>query len=170
MPSGSEFAHQPEITMTGIAAISSFLDANGIAYEVREHEPTMSATAEARETNRPQQQIAKTVVLHDHGGYLLAVVPASNRINLHSLRDLLGATKSLRLATEDEIARDFPTLEVGAAPPFGPMMPRAEVIDRRLLEQDQIICAGGDHRHSVKVDPRDVTRITDAMTADICEE
>lgn len=50
-------------------------------------------------------------------------------------------------------------LEVGAAPPIGPMLPRAEVVDRRLLEEDRIICAGGDHRHSILLDPREVVRI-----------
>ena len=159
----------PDMETTGIAAITEFLDATGIAYEVVEHEPTMSATAEARETHRPQEQVAKTLVLQDGGGYALAVVPASERLDIHKLRVLLGATKSLRLATEAEIARDFPTLEVGAAPPFGPMLPRAEVIDRRLLEEDRIVCAGGDHRHSVVLSPRDVARVTGAATADICE-
>jgi prolyl-tRNA editing enzyme YbaK/EbsC (Cys-tRNA(Pro) deacylase) len=89
---------------------------------------------------------------------------------MHKLRELLGATRQLRLANEDEIAREFPSLEVGAVPPFGPMVPAAEVIDRALLEQQQILCPAGDHRHSVLVDPREVVRITAASTADICAE
>ena len=42
---------------------------------------------------------------------------------MNKLRDLLGATRQLRLASEAEIARAFPSLEVGAVPPFGPMVP-----------------------------------------------
>jgi hypothetical protein len=68
-------------------------------------------------------------------------VPASERLDLHKLRDLLGASKSLRLGTEAQIARDFPMLEVCAVPPIGPMLPRAEVVDRRLLER------GPNHLH-----------------------
>lgn len=169
MPSESEQAGAPGMATTGVAAIGDYLDAEGVAYELVEHEPTMSAVAEAATTHRPQQQVAKTVVLQDARGYVLAVVPASERLDLHKVRELLGASKSLRLATEAEIARDFPTLEVGAAPPFGPMLPRAEVVDKRLLDEDRILCAGGDHRHSVLLDPREVTRITGAVTADICE-
>jgi prolyl-tRNA editing enzyme YbaK/EbsC (Cys-tRNA(Pro) deacylase) len=48
------------------------------------------------------------------------------------------------------------------------MLPRAEVVDRRLLEHERILCAGGDHRHSLVVDPRDVVRIADAKVADVC--
>ena len=159
----------PRMTTTGIAAITDLLDAEGVAYEVVEHEPTMSAASEADATHRPRQQVAKTVVLQEGVGYVLAVVPASERLDLAKLRELLGASKALRFATEEEIGRDFPTLEIGATPPFGPMLALAEVIDRRLLDEDRILCAGGDHRHSVLVDPRDVVRIADARTADICE-
>lgn len=158
------------ITPTGIEAVVGHLDGAGVTYEVVEHEPTMSAAAEAATTDRPATEVAKTVILHDGDGYVLAVVPASERIDLHKVRELLDASKSLRLATEAEIAQDFPALEVGAAPPFGPMMPRAEVIDTRLMNLDRILCAGGDHTHSVLVDPRDVVRMTGAQTADISED
>ena len=94
----------------------------------------------------------------------------SERVDLHKLRELLGATRALRLAGEAEIAREFPTVEVGALPPFGPMVPAAEFIDRGLLEPRRILCAAGDHRHSVLVDPRDVVRITAATTAYICQD
>jgi Ala-tRNA(Pro) deacylase len=154
---------------TRVAAIIEFLDGAGIKYELIEHEPTMSAAAE-RVTERAPDQVAKTVVLHDGSAYVIAVIPASERLDLHKLRELLGAPRQLRLASEDQIARDFPSLEVGAVPPFGPMVPAAEVIDRALLEQQRILCPAGDHRHSVLVDPRDVVRITAATPADICQE
>lgn len=160
----------PGMSPTGVEVVTGHLDGAGVAYEVVEHEPTKSATAEAAITNRQADEVAKTVILQDGEEYVLAVVPASERIDLHKVREVLGAPKSLRLATEAEIARDFPMLEVGAAPPFGPMTPRAEVIDNRLLEADRVLCAGGDHRHSVLVDPRDVVRMTGAQTADISED
>jgi len=158
------------ITTTRVEAIVGFLDGVGIAYELVEHAPAMSAAAEGRAAHIPPEQVAKTVVLHDGGAYLIVAIPASDRLDLHKLRELLGATRQLRLAGEAEIARDFPTLEVGAVPPFGPMVPAAEVIDSALLAQERILCPAGDHRHSVLVDPRDVVRIMAAKTGDICEE
>ena len=155
---------------TRTEAIVEFLDGAGVHYELIEHEPTMSGADEARTMHQPPDQVAKTIVLHDGSAYVIAAIPASERLDLHKLRELLGATRKLRLAGEDEIAREFPTLEVGAAPPFGPMVPAAEVIDRRLLEQPRILCPAGDHRHSVLVDPRDVVRITGASIAYICQE
>jgi prolyl-tRNA editing enzyme YbaK/EbsC (Cys-tRNA(Pro) deacylase) len=109
-------------------------------------------------------------VLHDGVAYVIAAIPASRRLDLHKLRELLGATRQLRLASEQEIARDFPAFEVGAIPPFGPVVPAAEVIDRELLAHERILCAAGDHRHSVLVDPGEIVRITAATAADISED
>jgi Ala-tRNA(Pro) deacylase len=155
---------------TRVEAISQFLEGGGVEHELIEHEPTLSAAAEARATHYPPDQVAKTIVLHDGSAYVIAAIPASERLDLHKLREVLGSTRQLRLASEEEIGRDFPSLEVGAVPPFGPMVPAAEVIDRALLEQLRILCSAGDHRHSVLVDPRDVVRITAAQTADICQD
>ena len=155
---------------THVEAITAYLEGAGVEHELIEHEPVMSAAAEARATHLPPDQVAKTIVLHDGSAYIIAAIPASQRLDLHKLRALLEAPRSLRLASEDQIARDFPALEVGAVPPFGPMVPAAEVIDSSLLEQERILCPAGDHRHSVLVDPREVVRITVGRTADICQD
>jgi len=65
------------------------------------------------------------------------------------------ASRHLRLASEDEIAHEFPGFDVGAVPPFGPLVPAAEVIDRRLLAHRRILCPAGDHHHSVLLAPRE---------------
>lgn len=158
------------VTTTGVEAVIGFLEGVAIPYELLEHSKVMSAAAEAHAAHMPPEQVAKTVVLHDGSAYLIVAISASNRLDLHKLRELLGATHQLRLASETEIARDFPTLEVGAVPPFGPMVPAAEVIDRALATQERILCPAGDHRHSVLVDPKDVVRITGAAIADIRED
>lgn len=155
---------------TGIGAVSEYLRAEGIPHEVVEHDETLSAAAEAAATQRPPQQVAKTVVLHDRGAYMLAVIPASQRLDLHKVRELLGASGALQLATEAQMAEDFPTLEVGAVPPLGPMMPAAEVVDRRLLDEERVLCAGGDHRHSLLIDPRDIVAVMGATVAEVCED
>ncbi len=159
------------VAKTRVEAIVEFLEGAQVPFELVEHEPTMSAAAEARVAGVEPARVAKTIVLHDGRAYVIAAVPAAYRLDLGKLRELLGAARHrLRLATEEEIARDFPALEVGAVPPFGPMVPAAEVIDRRLLDQPQILCPAGDHRHSVLLDPQDVVRVTSATVADISEE
>jgi Ala-tRNA(Pro) deacylase len=158
------------ITPTHVEAIREYLEGAGVEHELVEHEPVMSAAAEASATHQSPDRVAKTIVLHDGTAYVIAAIPSSERLDLHKLRQLLGATRQLQLASEDQIARDFPSLEVGAVPPFGPMVPAAEVIDRSLLQHDRILCPAGDHRHSVLVAPREIVRITAAATASICQD
>ena len=67
-----------------------------------------------------------------------------------------------------ELERDFPAFEVGAMPPFA-TTPLPEVVDLRLLHHDRIVCAGGEHRRSVRLSPLELLRITEPRVADICE-
>lgn len=158
------------ITSTHVAAATEFLHGHGVAFDVVEHPHTESARAEAAVTGRPATQFGKTVVLQDGAAYVLTVIPASERLDLKKVRDLLGAGSSLRLADEEEMAADFPSIQVGAVPPAGPGLPMAEVVDHRLLKQPRILCPGGDHRHSILIDPRDLVRLSGAKVADICKE
>jgi prolyl-tRNA editing enzyme YbaK/EbsC (Cys-tRNA(Pro) deacylase) len=158
------------MSRTHVDAVVEYLQGMGVEYELIEHDVTMSANEEAKATRWAPEQVAKTVVLHDGNVYAIAAIPGSDRLDLHKLRAMLGASRHLRLASEDEIARDFPALEVGAIPPFGPMVPAVEVIDSTLARQPRIVCPAGDHRHSVAVDPREVIRLMNAKTGDICEE
>jgi Ala-tRNA(Pro) deacylase len=153
----------------GIAAVTAYLDGQGVAYEVVEHRPTFSAAAEARAAGTEPREAAKTLALHDRDGFRLAVIPALRRLDLHRVRELLGATSHLRLATEEELERDFPMFDVGALPPLGPMIPVPEIIDVHLLYHERILCAGGDHRHSLRMDPRDLLRLCEPRVANLCE-
>jgi Ala-tRNA(Pro) deacylase len=153
-----------------IALVNSHLEQLGIAYEVVEHPRGMTAAAEARAAGVTPENAAKAVLLRDADGYRLAVVPASERVDLHKLRELLDAGKELRLASEDEMAAEFPGFELGAIPPLGEMLPAAEIVDRRVLDHERVLCNGGDHSHSLLLDPRDIVRASSAVEADICED
>lgn len=146
-----------------------YLDDHDIAYKVFEHDPRFSAAAEAIASGVPPHNAAKTVLLRDSDGYRLVVIPASERLDLMKLRHLLEASGGLRLATEWEMAADFPMLEVGAVPPLGSMLSVPAVIDERLLDHRRILCNAGDHRHSMLLDPRDIADLAEARVGDICE-
>jgi Ala-tRNA(Pro) deacylase len=159
-----------ERATTHAALVTEYLTAESVPFELVEHEPTSSAYGDARATHRRPESTVKTVVLKDDTGYVLAAIPASNRLDLHKLREVIGASRKLQLVDEAEMGRVYPRFEVGAVPPFGPEGPRAEVVDRRLLDEDKILCAAGDHKHGVLLDPRDLVRISGAEVADVCED
>jgi Ala-tRNA(Pro) deacylase len=155
---------------TGIDLVHRYLDEREVAHEVVDHEQTFSAAQEAEASGVPPDHAAKTMVLRDGNEYRLAVIPASHRLDLRKARQVLEASAHLRLASEAEMETDFAAFEVGAMPPLGPMLPAPEALDMRLLDHERILCSGGDHRHSVLVDPRDLARLGDAKVADMCED
>lgn len=153
----------------GFETFTRYLEEKGIAYEPIEHEATYTAADEAQAAGVTPDHAAKTMVLRDGDQYRLAVLPASERLDVRKAREALEASSHLRLATEEEMEADFAEYEVGAVPPVGPTQPAPEVLDQRLLDHERIICTAGDHRHSVLVDPREIARIADAQVVDVCK-
>jgi Ala-tRNA(Pro) deacylase len=153
----------------GVAAVARFLEQAGVEHEVLEHEPTYSATEEAEATGEEPRHTAKTLLLHDQAGWRLAVLPASHRLDLEKARRLLAGTRHLRLGSEEEMAGAFPAFDVGSLPPVGPLLPLPEVVDVRLLYRRTILCPGGDHRHGLRLDPRDLVSLAEPRVGDICE-
>src|SRR5437867_12358786 len=120
------------------AQLESYLREHDVSFEVIEHARTQTATAEAEAAHLPPGQTAKTVLLRTPYGYRLAVVSAADRLDPHKAAEVLHLSrKDIRLATETDMADDFPTYAVGALPPLGPDTP-AELFDRRLLDYSRV--------------------------------
>jgi Ala-tRNA(Pro) deacylase len=150
----------------GFAAVSSFLDARGLRHAVVEHPQTFTAGADARVAAVPLEHTAKAVMARDTDGYVLAIVPASELLDVRKLRHLTHRPH-LRLATEIELATDFPQFEVGAVPPFGELFDCPDYIDHRLLGTPRVLCNGGDHRHSVVLNSGELRQASGAIAADL---
>lgn len=153
-----------------IDMVTGYLDENGVDHEVIEHPERFTAAAEARAAGVGPDDAAKDVVLRNGDAYVLAVIPASERLDLKKVQRLLDGEDRPRLATEDELAADFPEFDLGALPPFGPIHDIPEIVDRRLLDHDRVLCAGGDHRHSLRIDPNEIVRLANARVADLCQD
>jgi Ala-tRNA(Pro) deacylase len=149
--------------------VCRYLENHGVEYELVQHEAAFSASREAEVAGVLPHHAVKTLALRDGEAYRLAVIPASRRLDLELARKALNASANLRLASESELARDFAVFEVGALPPFGPLLPAPEVVDPRVVEQHRILCSSGDHSHSLLIDPHEIVRLARPRVADICE-
>ena len=134
------------------------LDAEGIPYEVHAHEEAMTARDLAVAEHVPPKEVAKVVVVRADDQMQMVVLPASHRIELQALRDLLGAGH-LRLADERELAQVFSQCEVGAMPPFGNFWQMPVWVDDTLSEESEIVFAGGNHRETVHMAYCDFERL-----------
>jgi Ala-tRNA(Pro) deacylase len=147
--------------------ISDELAQQGVDYVRVPHGRTQTAAAEAAAIGVPAEDVAKTVVLKTDEGYIRAVVPASERVDVRKIREFAGAGEHVRLATEYELSAAYPTFEVGAVPPFfGPAGDRV-IVDRRLAAHDKVVLEPGTHEASVNLDTQDLLRLSRAEVADI---
>ncbi len=129
----------------GIAmTLQEYLSDQCIDYEVITHERTNSSLRTAQASHVPGDCLAKGVILTREGGYVMAVLPASCRVRLHAIEQMLHCP--VNLATEDEINSLFPDCEAGAVPPFGAAYAVDCIVDDSLEQQADIYLEGGDHR------------------------
>jgi Ala-tRNA(Pro) deacylase len=148
--------------------LTRVLDEAGVRYELLSHARTESAVAEAEALGLAPADVAKTLVVTTPEGYVRAVLPASKRIDLHKLREVTGGgKKDVHLASEEDLARDYPEFDLGAVPPIGGRRDLV-VVDRRLAERDSIVLEAGSHEHSARVPTGDLLHVTAAEVADIC--
>ena len=126
-----------------------YLDSHGISYECVHHARTATSLASAREANVPADDLAKCVLLEDERGYLMAIVPASCRVDLEEIGRQLG--RQLTLATEAELGEIFDGCEMGAVPPIGDAYNIPTAIDDALLRLPDVYFEAGDHEELVHV-------------------
>jgi Ala-tRNA(Pro) deacylase len=167
---GSVAAYSTERKEAHVAysnALTQALDMAGIAYELLEHAPTDRASDEATALGISPGEVAKTIVVTAGEGNVRVLLPASERLDMHKLRDLLEAGKELHLLTEAALNEDYPDFELGAVPPLGGR-DDAVIVDRRLAELDQVVFEAGSHDRSVRVSAPDLISATGARIADVC--
>lgn len=138
--------------------LQEYLSDRHIDYDVVTHERTSSSLQTARASHISSDSVAKGVVLTREGGYVIAVLPASCRVQLGAIEKMLQCP--VRLATEEEISGLFPDCEAGAVPAIGAAYALDCVVDDNLEAQTEIYLEGGDHRSLIHL-PRE--RFSDLM-------
>jgi prolyl-tRNA editing enzyme YbaK/EbsC (Cys-tRNA(Pro) deacylase) len=152
--------------LRGFQAVRRSLDEHGVDYEIVCHEHTGSALAEARSYGAPPYRVVKTVALWALGSLRVVALPASECVDVNRVGHLLDDADA-RIATEAELSHELPSLDPGALPPFGPPAPPLALVDRRVLSCNWVLVNGGDHRHSLRVSPLEIIRISQARVVDI---
>lgn len=137
--------------------LKHYLDKKGVDYDLVPHDPTPTALAAAHAAHVPDDCVAKPVILEDEKGFLMAVVPASHRVELGTLHNTLH--RNLGLATELELAALFQDCELGAIPAVGPAYGLPVIVDDSLTERPDIYFEAGDHRELIRMDTRQFKKL-----------
>jgi len=135
-----------------------FLDKSGVNYEVTTHRPTFTSQRMAAVAHQPGQYVAKPVIIKADDKFIMCVLPASYRIDMEALKSQL-ATKSVKLAKEEDIAEIFEDCEVGAEPPFGNLYDLPTIMDKTLESDDYILFQAGTHEKSIRMSMSDYRKL-----------
>ena len=147
------------------ALVESLREA-GVQFEVLPHRRTESAVAEAHELGVLPQETAKTIVLRTADGFVRSVIRASDRLDLHRIRETIAAADAT-LATEAELRSAYPEFELGAVPPFGGERHDRVVVDVELCGSEFLVLEAGRHDESLRLRTADLLQVADAEIARI---
>ncbi len=145
--------------------LKDYLDKNSVNYKVLVHPEAFTAQEIAAALHVPGKELAKVVIIKAGERFVMAVLPASWKIDMHKLKELLQ-TKDVRLATEEEFGKLFPDCEVGAMPPFGNLYDIDVYEDKTLSEDKEIFFLAGNHMESIKMDYADYAALVKPKIAE----
>ena len=148
--------------------VKTFLDDQHVAYEVVPHREAFTAQGVAASVHSSGWSMAKVLVVKDaKGHYLMAVVPASCKLDLGRLRQVTDRP-TLMFATEDEIQQLFPDCQLGAMPPFGRLYEMPLFVDSCFSKAQEILFQAGNHREVVRMPYEAFERLAEPMVDDFC--
>lgn len=125
------------------------LDRLGVDYEVVAHPYADTGLDTAERAQIPASKLAKSIMLEDEGGYLMAVCSASRRIKLGDLYREIN--RRLEFANESELAEVLGDCALGAVPPVGDLYGIDVVVDLELFMQPDVYFEAGDHEDLIHV-------------------
>jgi len=131
------------------ATMKRYLEEHGVKYDVIVHTHTDSSMRTAEAAHVPGDKLAKTVVLKDDDGYLMAVLPATHHLDIERLNELVK--RELDLAEEDELGGLFTDCETGAVPPAGAAYNMHVALDKSLTSESDIYFEAGNHLEVIHV-------------------
>jgi Ala-tRNA(Pro) deacylase len=131
-----------------MSVVTEHLEQRGSVFEVLPHRQAYTSVDEARALGIDAGDVLKTLALRTTGGYALMVIPASDRLDLHLARQVLDDNHA-RLATEEELGRDFAGYQLGALPPLGALLGADVYVDPEVLQHDVVAFAAGSQTESV---------------------
>lgn len=152
--------------MTVSKRLKEFLDSNGIEYHVMTHKVAYTAQDVAAKQGITGWQMAKSVVLKCDDEFMLIVVQAPAMVDFERLRETLGC-KEARLASEAEMERLFPGVELGAESPFGNLYDLPVYIDRGLSAEPEIVFNAGTHTETIRMKYEDYERLVNPEIIEI---
>ena len=146
--------------------VRHLLEREGVPYATIRHAPAFTARETADAAHVPGHDFAKTVIVKLDDRLAMAVLPASEKLDVERLKKA-AAARHARLALEPEFDPLFPDCELGAMPPFGNLYGMDVFVARSLAADENIAFNAGSHAELVRTAYRDFERVAHPVVAAI---
>ena len=151
------------------ARVAAALEAAGLETEVREFDAATRTAQQAADTlGVSVGAIVKSLCFVADGEPVMALVSGANRVDLRKIQNILGAASVVR-ANADQV-RAATGYAIGGVPPVAHARRLRMLLDRDLLQYDQLWAAAGTPHSVFRLAPRQLAALTGAEVADVAEE
>lgn len=138
--------------------VIKYLDSAKTAYKPVVHKTVFTAYDAAQTLGAKLNEIAKTLVVKADKTYVLAVLPASHRLDLVKLKKIVKA-KKIEISRENIMQKIF-KIKPGAITPFGSLYKTPVFVDKVLLRAKKIIAGAGSYQDSVSMTAKNFLKAT----------
>ena len=151
------------------ADLQAFMDAHAIPGEILHLSvPTPTVETAAQAVGCLAEQIVKSIRFLVDSQPVLAIASGTAYVERRAIAALYSVgRKRVKLASTEAVAA-IAGYEVGSLPPFGHRQPLTTLLDRRVLDLTVAYAGGGAENALLRLDPRDILRITEARVMDLC--
>lgn len=129
--------------------LRKYLEDNDVAYNILSHPHTNSSMNTAQSAHISGKKLAKSVILEDDNGYLMAVIPATEHVQFRKVNHALN--RHMGMATEPELKSLFSDCELGAIPALAQAYSMDSIVDEKLADCSDIYFEAGDHEELVHI-------------------
>lgn len=133
-----------------VRKLKEFLDKLNIHYSSIPHSTAYTAQGIAAVTHISGKELAKTVIVKVDDELAMAVLPASQQVDLDLLKAAANA-KVVTTASEREFREKFPDCETGAMPPFGNLYNMKVFVEESLTKDHEIAFNAGSHNELIRL-------------------
>jgi Cys-tRNA(Pro)/Cys-tRNA(Cys) deacylase len=147
-------------------SLEEFLKEKKIWYRFIEKPETIHTADAAKVAGLELNRLTKNLVSKtDTGEYILLIVPGDKKVNLDRVASLLGL-KKVRLVPFDQ-AEQISGFLPGATPSVGHKIKMKTIIDKSLVNYNNIFCGGGTREKLLELRTEDVIALNEAIISDI---
>ena len=148
-------------------SLMTWLDSEGIGYELHEHDRSLTAVATARAEGVDPGTFEKVVwVRSADDGDALIVLDANDHLDLSKASDVLRSGK-VKLVPEEELTELAPDCDPGAMPAVGSLFGLPTYADLHVCDSAEVSFNAGSHTVAVRVDRADWERALGVIYADL---